>query len=151
MKTKRLELDVYRLLELVKLLPNPSTFIKDKFVIAISDTDSFSEVTFLKVNNKWKLLMDSIVEKTQKLTGREFNAVWIDEVINQNEAQLNQLCQRVRPIITHNGIITRRDGLGANVSRTDMTYLREMPLEYRHTPDLTGNESYGFVLFKSTT
>lgn len=98
MKTKKLQLDIYRLFALVKLLPNPLTFGKDKFVIAISDTDSFSSVTFLKVDNKWKLLMDSVVEKTQKLSGREFNAIWIDEVVNQNGYQLSQLCQRVRPI-----------------------------------------------------
>lgn len=93
---KKLELDVYGLLELIKLLPNPVVFDKDKYVIAVSDTDSFSEITFLKKNDRWKLLMDSTVEKTQQLYGREFNAVWIDENIEQTEEQLNKFRQRVR-------------------------------------------------------
>jgi len=48
--------------------------------------------------------------------------------------------------IVVNGLITRRDGLGANFSRTEITYLRELQPEYRQSPDLTGNGSYNCAL-----
>jgi hypothetical protein len=86
MKNKKLEIDVFRLLSLINLLPSPITYAKDKYVVAISGIDSFSEITFLKKNNKWNLLMYSNVEKTHKLHGREYNAVWIDEIIEQSVA-----------------------------------------------------------------